>query len=98
MKSRRLIERPQANVCHPSTPAGTDGGIVHHSKFVRRCLSWVNRDGRNSASIAAMSQVIPEADIDPIPRDGAIIFGGLIGKLDVLRVECSEVRPVVPLT
>ncbi len=25
-----------------------------------------------------------------MPRDGAIIFGGLIGKLDVLRVECSR--------
>jgi hypothetical protein len=24
-----------------------------------------------------------------MPRDGAIIFGNLIGKLDVLRVACS---------
>jgi hypothetical protein len=25
-----------------------------------------------------------------MPRDGAIIFGDLIGKLDVLRVECAK--------
>ena len=25
-----------------------------------------------------------------MPRDGAIIFGDLIGKLDVLRVACSK--------
>ena len=25
-----------------------------------------------------------------MPRDGAIIFGDLIGKLDVLRIECIE--------
>ena len=25
-----------------------------------------------------------------MPRDGAIIFGDLVGKLDVLRVECSK--------
>jgi hypothetical protein len=25
-----------------------------------------------------------------MPRDGAIIFGDLIGKLDVLRVECPK--------
>jgi hypothetical protein len=24
-----------------------------------------------------------------MPRDGAIIFGDLIGKLDLLRVECA---------
>ena len=28
-----------------------------------------------------------------MPRDGAIIFGDLVGKLDVLRVACPEVRP-----
>jgi hypothetical protein len=26
----------------------------------------------------------------PMPRDGAIIFSDLIGKLDVLRVTCSK--------
>ena len=25
-----------------------------------------------------------------MPRDGAIIFGDLIGKLDMLRVECAK--------
>jgi hypothetical protein len=25
-----------------------------------------------------------------MPRDGAIIFGDLIGKLDVLRIECPK--------
>ncbi len=25
-----------------------------------------------------------------MPRDGAIIFGDLVGKLDVLRVQCSR--------
>jgi hypothetical protein len=25
-----------------------------------------------------------------MPRDGAIIFGDLIGKLDVLRIECAK--------
>jgi hypothetical protein len=25
-----------------------------------------------------------------MPRDGAIIFGDLIGKLDVLRIECTK--------
>jgi hypothetical protein len=25
-----------------------------------------------------------------MPRDGAIIFGDLIGKFDVLRVECAK--------
>jgi hypothetical protein len=25
-----------------------------------------------------------------MPRDGAIIFGDLIGKLDLLRVECPK--------
>jgi hypothetical protein len=25
-----------------------------------------------------------------MPRDGAIVFGDLIGKLDVLRVECAK--------
>jgi hypothetical protein len=25
-----------------------------------------------------------------VPRDGAIIFGDLIGKLDMLRVECGK--------
>jgi hypothetical protein len=28
--------------------------------------------------------------MSPMPRDGAIIFGDLIGKLDVLRVECPK--------
>lgn len=27
-----------------------------------------------------------------MPRDGAIIFGDLIGKLDVLRVACDKYR------
>jgi hypothetical protein len=25
-----------------------------------------------------------------VPRDGAIVFGDLIGKLDMLRVSCDE--------
>jgi len=25
-----------------------------------------------------------------MPRDGAIIFGDLLGKLDVLRLECAK--------
>ena len=28
--------------------------------------------------------------IAPMPRDGAIIFSDLIGKLDVLRVSCEK--------
>jgi hypothetical protein len=28
-----------------------------------------------------------------MPRDGAIIFGDLIGKLDVLRIECGNQLP-----
>jgi hypothetical protein len=28
-----------------------------------------------------------------MPRDGAIIFRDLVGKLDVLNVECDKVRP-----
>jgi hypothetical protein len=27
-----------------------------------------------------------------MPRDGAIIFGDLLGELDVLVVDCSEMR------
>jgi hypothetical protein len=29
-------------------------------------------------------------EADRMPRDGAIIFGDLIGKLDVLRVACTK--------
>ena len=29
-------------------------------------------------------------EADRMPRDGAIIFGHLIGKLDVLRVACTK--------
>ena len=29
----------------------------------------------------------------PMPRDGAIIFSDLIGKLDVLRVACDQRVP-----
>jgi hypothetical protein len=39
-----------------------------------------------------------------MPRDGAIIFGDLIGKLDVLRVTCKKcgrdgvrIEPLAPL-
>ncbi len=28
--------------------------------------------------------------LNPLPRDGPIIFGDLIGKLDVLRIECAK--------
>jgi hypothetical protein len=31
-----------------------------------------------------------------MPRDGAIIFGDLIGKLDVLRVVCSKCQLAEP--
>jgi hypothetical protein len=33
-----------------------------------------------------------------MPPDGAIIFSDLIGKLDVLRMECPKVRPRGPIS
>jgi hypothetical protein len=37
-------------------------------------------------STAAMSEVIPEADMGPMPRDASLTLAHLIGKLDVLSV------------
>jgi hypothetical protein len=33
-----------------------------------------------------------------MPRDGAIIFSDLIGKLDVLRVACDKLGVMVAIT
>jgi len=32
-----------------------------------------------------------------MPREGAIIFGDLIGKLDLLRIECPKCGPGAPV-
>jgi len=37
-----------------------------------------------------MRRVLTRPDLTLMPRDGAIIFGDLIGKLDVLRVACDK--------
>ena len=34
--------------------------------------------------------VLPQGEWPHMPRDGAIIFGDLVGKLDVLRVSCEK--------
>src|SRR6266545_1764874 len=53
---------------------------------------------RDSGWLCATSRLLPHrlfsamrcATVTTMPRDGAIVFGDLIGKLDVLRIECPK--------
>ncbi len=56
--------------------------LRHHTK--------PDEAGESIGQILLFSQILPRGH--KMPRDGAIIFADLIGKLDLLRVACDNCR------
>ena len=58
----------------------------------RQTARLLSRESENSGLNSAphSTRVALTGSKEPMPRDGAIIFGDLVGKLDVLRVSCEK--------
>ena len=82
------MDGPPARVAYHSVKSGVCGCVT--AKTRDQCLSWVIRDACSLRLDRRYVASYPKADMAPMPRDGAIVFGDLVGKLTVLRVEYSK--------
>jgi hypothetical protein len=75
---------------HPNTRVPGQTERRRYWLAVKTGFNALRTAKRRKASVSLAPVKFGAKDVTTMPRDGAIIFRDLVGKLDVLRVECDR--------